>query len=267
MPELPEVETVALQMHSAAAGKTITQVRCRDPKLRRSARQIPLRYRINEVTRIGKQIVFVLAKKNDRCFLAVHLRMSGRLLFANRLPPEALPHLRLTLELNGGALLFVDPRRFGTVKLAKNVSTLAPRGLDPLRNPLNSEIIHRLIAGSRQSIKSWLLRQDRLVGIGNIYASEILFTAKIKPTRQARTLRSKELVAVVGATKRILNDAIRHSGTTFSDFQDAHGLTGSYQRFLKVYERDNQPCRRCKTPIRRIVQQQRSSYYCPRCQR
>jgi formamidopyrimidine-DNA glycosylase len=139
--------------------------------------------------------------------------------------------------------------------------------MDPLSPHLTPASLGRLIGESRQNVKAWLLRQDRLVGLGNIYASEILFVAGISPLREAGSLSPDEHGRLWRATRRVLRRAIRNCGTTFSDFQDAQGLTGSYQHYLKVYGREDEPCPACRTPVVRIVQQQRSTYYCPRCQR
>ena len=124
-----------------------------------------------------------------------------------------------------------------------------------------------MIGNTHQNIKAWLLRQDRLVGLGNIYASEILFVAGISPLRQASSLNAAEHRSLLRATRRVLRRAIKNCGTTFSDFQDAQGLTGSYQHYLTVYGRDGEPCPRCRAPVVRLVQQQRSTYHCAQCQK
>ena len=141
----------------------------------------------------------------------------------------------------------------------------APDGVEPLSPELTPAVYAGLLDGSAQPLKPWLLRQDRLVGLGNIYASEILHAARLSPFREAGSLDRNEVRRLHGATRRILERAIRACGTTFSDFQDARGVEGSYQRYLAVYEREGRPCRRCRAPIERVVQQQRSTYYCPQC--
>lgn len=165
-----------------------------------------------------------------------------------------------------GALLFYDQRRFGTLEILSQPPEEEARGVEPLSPALTTAVLRELLAGSRQEIKAWLLRQDRLVGIGNIYASEILFTAGIHPLRLAGSLSAAESAALKKAVRQILALAVKHCGTTFSDFQDAAGESGGFARFLKVYQRAGQPCRRCATPVERLVQQQRSTFYCPRCQ-
>ncbi|NIM61201.1 MAG: DNA-formamidopyrimidine glycosylase, partial [Acidobacteria bacterium] len=142
-----------------------------------------------------------------------------------------------------------------------------PEGVDPLSEAMTIERLAEMAAAARQNMKAFLLRQDRIVGLGNIYASEILYDARISPRRRATALRPAEIKRLHASTQKILRRAIENCGTTFSDFQDAHGVTGSYQQYLGVYDREDEPCGRCGRKIRRIVQQQRSTYYCGGCQR
>jgi len=198
--------------------------------------------------------------------LAVHLRMTGRLLWEGGRVRGAHDHLRARFRLEGGELLFADTRRFGTFHWYPSAEQARPAGLEPLSPQLTTRKLVELIGDSSQNVKAWLLRQDRLVGLGNIYASEILHRAGISPFRSAGSLTSAELKRLHGSTRQTLRRAIENCGTTFSDFQDANGLEGSYQRFLSVYDRDGETCRRCGASIRRVVQQQRSTYYCSGCQ-
>ncbi len=140
-------------------------------------------------------------------------------------------------------------------------------GVDPLSDELDVGLFHKLLGNGRQDLKAWLLRQDRLVGLGNIYASEILYAARLDPRRGVSSLSRNEVRRLHGATKRILDRAIERCGTTFSDFQDARGQSGGFARFLKVYRREGAPCRRCKKQISRIVQHGRSTFFCDSCQR
>jgi formamidopyrimidine-DNA glycosylase len=142
-----------------------------------------------------------------------------------------------------------------------------PAGAEPLAEDFTARSLADLLAGSRQNIKAWLLRQDRLVGLGNIYASEILHAARISPLRQAGSLDRADVGRLYRAKRRILRHAIEQRGTTFSDFQGTDGRTGGFRRYLAVFARAGAPCRRCKTPIERIVQNGRSTFYCPTCAR
>jgi formamidopyrimidine-DNA glycosylase len=227
------------------------------------------------VRRIGKEVIIDVADGPDRPadrWCGVHLRMTGRLLVQGAGdPPNPRPRARFELA-DGRAVEFADTRRFGTIRVVTDPAELEIPGLDPLSPRFTAAQLGQLIGTSSQPIKVWLLRQDRLVGLGNIYACEICHAARIHPARPARDLSAADLVAVHRHTRRILRRAIANCGTTFADFQDAHGLTGSYQQYLQVYARAGEPCRRCSGPARdkprilRIVQAGRSTFYCPGCQ-
>jgi formamidopyrimidine-DNA glycosylase len=268
MPELPEVETVARQLDPHLAGRTLVELGVVDTE-RLSPGPPPERTLgtpIAQVRRLGKQVIVAFGPGGlDAPALAIHLRMSGRLIWRER-AGEAPTHVRARLRLDRGEVLFVDPRRFGTITWHRRAREATPLGVDPLSRRLTPKRWEELLGSSRQELKAWLLRQDRLVGLGNIYACEILFEAGLSPQRPAGSLDSDERARLSTATRRVLRRAIRKCGTTFSDFQDAHGVTGSYQTMLFVYGREDEPCRRCGERIVRIVQQQRSTFHCPRCQ-
>jgi formamidopyrimidine-DNA glycosylase len=270
MPELPEVETVARQLRPVLTGRRVERLRILDPLLR-TARVPPLAgRRIESVRRSGKQVLIGFGPR-DRgdapLWLAVHLRMTGRLLWTDESGPDERAHLRARFALDRGRLLFRDTRRFGTFRWFDSERAAAPAGIDPLDPALDAGLLQRLVAGARQNAKAWLLRQDRLVGLGNIYASEILHAAGIDPRRDAGSLDARAVARLHAATRRILRRAIDACGTTFSDFQDARGVEGGYQRYLRVYGREGERCRRCRGLVVRAVQQQRSTFWCPGCQR
>jgi formamidopyrimidine-DNA glycosylase len=270
LPELPEVETVARQLAPLLTGRLIRGVAVLDPKLDALQLAALRGATITGVSRYGKQIALALARKRSAPasgYLLVHLRMTGRLIWDEQRDACELKHLRLRLELDRGSLLFYDPRRFGTCTIAQELDHGAGAGLEPLGPGYTLPALRELLDHSRQPLKTWLLRQDKLVGLGNIYASEILFAARLHPQRQAGGLSAQEQARLYRAIPRILKLAIQHCGTTFSDFQDAHGVTGRFQRLLKVYGRENEQCKNCQSPIARLVQQQRSTFYCPACQR
>jgi len=270
MPELPEVETVARQLAPSLTGRVVERLILLDPLLR-SGRRPRLRGRvIAEVSRAGKQVLLSFAPAPGAprpLWLAVHLRMTGRLTWSAEPSRAGRTHLRARLDLDRGALLFHDTRRFGTFTWHGSAEEARPAGLDPLSPALTAARLARLLGKGRQNVKAWLLRQDRLAGLGNIYASEILHAARISPLRSTATLREGEIRALFRSTRRILRRAIENCGTTFSDFQDARGLTGSYQRFLAVYGRAGERCGRCRGTVRMTIQQQRSTFFCPGCQR
>lgn len=290
MPELPEVETVARQLAPLVVGQSVTAVSILDSRLGSPNTFAPLVGRtIQRAWRIGKQIAIEFSPRAAAVavppttipttadadarplWVGVHLRMTGRLLAVS--PTDAsvvvTPFLRARMVFaSAGELRFADQRRFGTIAVVPDLMALQPVGLDPLDGRMTVRRLSQLLLGSssRQALKVWLLRQDKLVGIGNIYASEILFDAKLHPERPANSLSAEEIARLAVSIRRILRRAIAHCGTTFSDFQDAHGLTGSYQKYLRVYDRAGADCRLCGTPIRRLVQAQRSTFFCPTCQ-
>jgi formamidopyrimidine-DNA glycosylase len=271
VPELPEVETVARQLAPLLVGRVVRELRVTDPLLRLGRRLPTVRgRRVTAVTRSGKRVVLELsprASRDSALWLVIHLRMTGRLVWRAHERDEETEKPRARITLDRGAVVFLDTRRFGTLDWYDREEAARPAGLDPLSRELSLPALAALVRGSRQNVKAWLLRQDRLTGIGNIYASEILHDAGIGPRRRAGSLGTDETRRLRASMRRILERAIRHCGTTFSDFQDARGLEGSYQQYLAVYDREGQPCRRCRKAIARIVQQQRATYFCRGCQR
>jgi formamidopyrimidine-DNA glycosylase len=266
MPELPEVETVARQLDPLIRGRDFRALEIYDDLLVPGCAPAGGGLQVLGASRVAKQVVLQLAQpgKDTPCaWIGVHLRMTGRLAWAPE-RPRAVPHLRARLVLAGGDLLFVDTRRFGTLRWLSHPEDGAPGGLEPLSRAHTPARLRQLLAGSGQELKPWLLRQDRLVGLGNIYASEIPHEARLSPFRKAGTLTGDEILRLHGAIRAVLRRAIRNCGTTFSDFQDAYGVTGSYQSMLKVYGRGGESCPRCGGEIRRVVQQQRSTYFCSR---
>jgi formamidopyrimidine-DNA glycosylase len=268
MPELPEVETVARQLDPLVRGRRVVRFRVADDRLSPGPGPPLAGRRVDGVRRIGKQLAVTIsaADPGDEAHLLIHLRMTGRLLW-HETPQRALrPPLRASLDLEGGALIFSDVRRFGTMRWTRSLDDVLCGALDPLSRGLSARALAGLMSSSSQPLKPWLLRQDRLVGIGNIYASEIPFVARVSPFRSVDGLGGGEVRRLHRAVRSVLRHAIDACGTTFSDFQDAHGVTGRYQEMLSVYGREGEPCPRCGGAVRRAVQQQRSTFYCPACQ-
>lgn len=269
MPELPEVETVARQLAARVRGRTVLGLRIYDSRLRSSPTPRLRGRRVCSVGRSGKRVLIELSpvRGNGRpLWLAVHLRMTGRLIWVDDGRAAGRSHLRARMTLDRGTVLFIDTRRFGTFGWYGTREEADPDGTEPLSTQFTLPRLARLLLGSKQNVKAWLLRQDRIAGLGNIYASEILHDAGISPWREAGSLERGEVRRLRVSTRRILRRAIRHCGTTFSDFQDARGVTGSYQQYLAVYGREGLPCPRCRKAIDRCVQQQRSTFHCPACQ-
>lgn len=226
--------------------------------------------RIGDIRRAGKRIIVELAHAEDErvgSYLVLHLRMTGRLRWVEAAEPSP-GRVRLALDLDGPRLLFIDTRRLGTVSVHDDPAAARPTGVDALSGELDAELLGELIRGSPQPIKPWLMRQDRLAGIGNIYASEICHRAAIDPRRPAGRLDDARLRRLVDSVRSVLREAIDCCGTTFSDFQDSQGRIGSYAECLAVYGRVGETCRRagCGGHVERIVQDQRSTFFCFRCQ-
>lgn len=271
MPELPEVETTRRGLAPIARGRRIRALRVAEPRLRWPvppglARRLAGR-RIARVARRAKYLLLHL----DRGTLLIHLGMSGNL----RAVPAATPrrkHDHFDLELDSGVVLrFNDPRRFGSLLYAAAPLTAHPLLKDlapePLGRAFDARYLLRVSRGKRLALKQFLMNSRLVVGVGNIYASEALFRARLRPERRAGTLTEPEARRLVRAVRTVLRAAIRAGGTTLRDYLGADGAPGYFRQRLYVYERAGAPCRRCRTPIRGITQGQRSTYYCPACQR
>jgi formamidopyrimidine-DNA glycosylase len=279
MPELPEVETIARGVHQRVRGDRIVEVwfgRHREPFKTPASRQAKgLTQRvILAVHRTGKHIVFELGAADaapvaatPRAQWIVHLGMTGRLLVTTPDAPVA-PHTHARLDLaSGRELRFVDPRRFGRLEfrsLQRGEPFEGP-GAEPLT--IGAKEFAALFHGRRLPIKAALLNQALLAGVGNIYADESLFHAEIRPRRCTNRLTLTELERLRQALLKVLGHAIRLGGSSVSDYVDANGMRGFFQLEHCVYQRTGEPCRRCQTPIRRVLVAGRGTHYCPQCQR
>ena len=281
MPELPEVETIARGVDKRVRGDRIVQVwfsRLPQPFKSPRARQAKgLTGRtILAVHRTGKHIVAELgssASEHERearrpcAQWIVHLGMTGRLLVTSaEIPLATHTHARLFLA-SGRELRFVDPRRFGRLEF-RDLGREAPFGA-PGDEPLSigEDEFAALFRGRRLPIKAALLNQSLLAGVGNIYADESLFQAGIRPRRRANRVTRPEIERLRQSLREILTHAIRLGGSSVSDYVDADGERGFFQLEHCVYQRTGEPCRRCQTPIRRIIVAGRGTHYCPNCQR
>jgi formamidopyrimidine-DNA glycosylase len=267
MPELPEVETIARGLHERVAGDVIESVwiGSKPEPLKSSAKEIVKVLegaRINQVKRVGKHIVLDLAKSGE---WIVHLGMTGQMLVAT---PESdlAKHTHLVAKLSSGReLRFIDPRRFGRLSVHKPENAFAAQGGEPLG--VSEEEFIKLFKGRKTPIKSALLNQKLLSGVGNIYADESLFRAGIRPRRRASTVTRDRLGKLYKAMRDVLNEAIKAGGSSVSDYVDADGEEGFFQLQHRVYMRTGEPCYTCKTAIKRVVIAGRSSHYCPDCQK
>ncbi len=274
MPELPEAETIVRGLRRAVVGERIRRTEvCHADVLRQAPRTLSSRVRgrrIEAVERRGKNVVIVL--EGDRV-VAVNLGMTGRLLPFPSPPAPARrpthPAVRFRFE-SGGMLVFDDQRRFGTVECfygpdwQRRSATLGP---EPLSSSFTAKRLHASLSTSRSPVRSWLLDQRRIAGVGNIYANEALHLAGVHPRRPANEVTAPEAARLHRALRRVLRAAIEKGGTTIRDYRNADGEEGAYARKLYVYGRDGDACLRCGNTIERIVFGNRSAFLCPTCQR
>lgn len=272
MPELPEVETLRRMLERRVRGRTIRRLRLSGFKLRAPvARDLPRRVAGRRILELGRHGKYLLMHLSGDATLLSHLGMSGRWLYF-RTPPAEMDHVHARFELDRGALWYQDPRRFGLLRLVRSGAlerdpALAVLGPDPVLAPASGEALAAKARGMRIGVKPFLLDQRRIAGIGNIYASEILHRAAVDPRRRAGAITRAEWDAIARETGAVLGEAIARMGTTFSAYRTLWNEPGEYGSQLRVYDRGGEPCRTCGTPIRRIVQGQRATYFCPTCQR
>lgn len=203
--------------------------------------------------------------------LMINLGMTGRLVVSQAPRAAELRHVAVRFQLDDGrALLYDDVRRFGRIELHTQASWPArdrTLGLEPLLAEFTPKALQNLLRASRTPIRTWLLDQRRVAGVGNIYANEALFRARIDPRRRAESLSRGEARRLRDALRNVLEEAIAARGTTVSDYRDGQGEAGAFEPRLEVYDRAGRPCPRCGTPIERIVMTNRSAFFCPKCQR
>jgi formamidopyrimidine-DNA glycosylase len=274
VPELPEAETIARGLRRAITGKVIEQAQVLRPDLLcvspRHFRACVRGRRIESVGRRGKQVVLGL---DEGRLLLVKLGMTGRLLpLLPEGPPPLFPptHPAIRFRLNGGGtLVYDDIRRFGSVECLTEAEWLARSdalGPEPLSDDFTAARLALDLARSVSPVRSWLLDQRRVAGVGNIYANEALWRARIHPRRPAREVSGAEARRLHRAIREVLERAVGARGTTLRDYRTAEGAEGSFSLSLAVYGREGSPCPRCRTPVQRIVFGNRSAFLCPRCQ-
>ncbi|MBP9904082.1 MAG: bifunctional DNA-formamidopyrimidine glycosylase/DNA-(apurinic or apyrimidinic site) lyase [Rhodoferax sp.] len=269
MPELPEVEVSRRSFANAIAGAQVTGVRVGKPlrwPLGIQGGELVGR-RVDAVTRRAKYLVIHL----DRGYLLLHLGMSGSLLFAPALP-EPGSHDHFDLRTTQGTLRLHDPRRFGAMVYVDSLTDPMARklldhlGMEPLGDEFSLALFSSGLKRRTTSVKQALMAGDLVVGVGNIYASEALFLAGIRPNAIAKTLSRVRVARLHQAIVDVLSAAVAKGGSTLRDFSSADGQAGHFQLEVMVYGRANLPCKRCETAVRLIRQGQRSSFYCPQCQ-
>jgi formamidopyrimidine-DNA glycosylase len=271
MPELPEVETIRRQLEPELVGRQIESVKVLDERLTRpvSPREVERACagrRIEAAERRGK---YLLLRLDGGRSLVMHLRMTGNLILGD--PGEDVPYLRAVIRFEGGAtLLFTDARRFGTAVVLDDDDLeeyMAPRaGIEPLSERLTAEEIGALAEGRRAPLKSFLLVQSGIAGIGNIYADEALWRAQLHPLSPAGSTRPEHWERLRKGIVDTLEAGLANGGASIDDYRDARGDEGRMQDEFLVHTREGLPCLRCGTEIRRIVVGGRSTYFCPGCQ-
>jgi formamidopyrimidine-DNA glycosylase len=272
MPELPEVETVRRTLAPAIGGRIAAvwdsgmglHMQRKPP---RAALKKLVGVRITGVRRIGK---YLLVDTDGPSSILVHLGMTGRFRIQAKGEPRA-KHTHAVFDLGARELRFSDPRRFGQVDVVtrgreREHAALAVLGPDPLTDGIDEVAFHARAKGKKAMLKAFVLDQSVLAGVGNIYASEALWIAKLRPTTRAHRLTLDRAKKLAAAILEVLHHALDHGGTTLNDFVAADGAVGENADYLHVYDREGQPCPRCKTPIKRTVLQGRATYFCPTCQ-
>ena len=271
MPELPEVETTRRGLLPHVVGRRIHDVVVRNRNLRWPVpRDLARRMRgerVLDIRRRGKYLLFDFPKGH----LLVHLGMSGRLSrVAREEPPRLHDHVDLQLE-GRDAVRLTDPRRFGAMLWVNGPperhALLRGLGMEPLEEGFDGEALQRIARGRRIAVKHFLMNARVVTGVGNIYASEALFRARVDPRTPAGRISAARWERIATAVRATLARAVEKGGTTLRDFASAEGEAGYFLAECAVYGREGKPCPRCRTPIRTIRQGQRSTFYCPACQR
>lgn len=286
MPELPEVETIRRGLRQKILNKKIKSVVLSPKAIIRNQKDFFIKNSINNkfinIDRVGKLLIFSFEKNN--LVLLIHLKMTGQLIYRDKyssvtagghnLPAasEVLPGKFTRAVFNfsdNSSLFFNDMRRFGYLSIIKRNElgkVTEKYGFEPLSDDFNLEDLKGIIKNKNISIKQFLLNQEMIAGIGNIYADEILYSARILPTRPAGRLNPGEIKKLYRSIKKILEKAIEAKGTTFKDYADSDGKKGNFSSFLKVYGRANKDCYGCAGQIKKIKLGGRGTYFCPSCQ-
>jgi formamidopyrimidine-DNA glycosylase len=276
MPELPEVESLRRILSRSAVGRTIVSARIGKLPLRR--RVVPdfgAQITGRTIERISRRAKYLMFELSGDAIILAHLGMSGSIThrhsdFDAREFDAKHDHLEFALD-DATRLVYNDPRRFGMVRLVARdeltvIAELKDIGPEPLSADFDTDYLAAQARGKKVAVKNLIMDQRIVAGVGNIYASEILFHAKVRPTRRAGRVKRAELELIVQFTSKVLRAAIGSGGTTFRSYRDSRGKPGAFSKRLMVYGREGEPCYVCGTAIRNIVLGQRASFYCPTCQ-
>jgi formamidopyrimidine-DNA glycosylase len=274
MPELPEAETIVRDLRKKVPGRAITGIKVIWPDVlnppttpRKLARSLKHR-RIKAIDRRAKNI---LVRFDEGTVLMINLGMTGRVVASTAKRAKELTHVAVRFDLDdGSAMLYDDSRRFGRLEVFSPEGWTEREklfGPEPLSDDFSAAYLHAATRKSISPIRNWLLDQTKVAGVGNIYAAEALWIARIRPTRRANTLTRVETSNLRDAIREVLDAAIVMRGTTLNDYRDGSGEEGNFEPMLKVYGRDGEPCPRDGATIKRVVLTNRSAFYCPKCQK
>jgi formamidopyrimidine-DNA glycosylase len=277
VPELPEVESLRRILARSVIGRTFCHTTVKEARLRRSvSAELASAIAGRMIERIARRAKYLLIEVAGGHVMLVHLGMSGSLTHRGHgFDPGPFDprhdHIEFALD-DGSVLVYNDPRRFGLIKIVaraglSDVAELKHLGPEPLGLEFRASYLWEATRGRTATIKNLLMDQRLVAGIGNIYASEILFRAGVRPTRRAGKVTRAEVGRIVTSTQEVLSEAIGRRGTTFRSYRDSRGQPGKFAEQLRVYDRAGKPCLKCRTPIRSITLGQRSSFYCPHCQK
>lgn len=285
MPELPEVETIRRDLIKQIINKKVKKVKIKKSRLVKNPNSFFIKTltanKIIRIDRIGKLVIFVLERAG---YLLIHLKMTGQLIYIDdrhRIAgghsfgsdkmdyPNKYTHIIIEF-VAGSCLYFNDQRTFGYMRIVseEELSLIKERfGIEPLTRNFTSKNWEKLFRNRRVNLKSLLLNQQLIAGIGNIYADEICFAARIKPTRLVNKLTKEEITELFVQTKKVIKRAIAKRGTTFNSYVDTYGRTGNFVRHLKVYGRGGEKCKKCDSEIKKIKLAGRGTHFCSRCQK
>jgi len=270
MPELPEVETTCRGIAPLITGQRVTRVIVRNPNLRWPVSRRLAKELTGQVVSSVRRRAKYLLLNTEAGTAILHLGMSGSLRFitATESPGK---HDHVDIVFGQSALRLTDPRRFGSLHWTRRPALqhrlISPLGCEPLSDILNGDYLHRHSRRRKVAVKQFIMNSHIVVGIGNIYASEALYMAGIHPGHAAGKVSRKKYQLLAEVIKEVLNDAIEQGGTTLQDFVNGEGKPGYFSQYLNVYGKTGEPCISCRVPIREIRQGQRSTFYCPKCQK
>ena len=268
MPELPEVETT-LRAIKKFQGQNLTNIKVHNRNLRWSVakglEKNSRNQKLINLRRRAKYIIFEL----ENTYLLLHLGMSGSLRILKSEDNYFLKHDHIEFIFDNEKIIYNDPRRFGSLHITKNLNNhklISDLGPEPLSKNFNGAYLLECCKRSKTNIKTLLMNQKYVVGIGNIYASESLYLSKINPQKESQKLDLEECKRIVSSSKKVLNEAIKVGGTTLKDFYSADGSPGYFKIKLNVYGRNGQKCKKCEEEIVKVIINQRATFYCPNCQ-